>query len=110
MTVVRISRAFGRFQQLPAGDPAGGGVAGDLLEGADAGGGTGAVTFTKWSQIRDEQIERIEGIGREGVEAGKGKIVAAGGGEARDADAPGTGGAQRGVASLSRVAKSVDDR
>src|SRR5258708_9368317 len=73
MTVVRISRAFGRFQQLPAGDPAGGGVAGDLLEGADAGGGTGAVTFTKWSQIRDEQIERI---GREEFEAGKEQMLA----------------------------------
>jgi DNA-binding XRE family transcriptional regulator len=31
------------------------------------------VTFTKWSQIRDEQIERI---GREGFEAGKEQMLA----------------------------------
>src|SRR5260370_869985 len=57
--VLRIIIAYGRFHQLPAGDPPGGVVAGDLLEGADAGGGTGAVTFTNCSQIRDDQIERI---------------------------------------------------
>jgi hypothetical protein len=31
------------------------------------------VTFTKWSQIRDEQIEQI---GREEFEAGKGQMLA----------------------------------
>jgi len=58
---------------VPAGDPAGGAVAGDLPEGAGAGGGRAAVTFTKWSQIRDEQIERI---GREEFEAGKEQMLA----------------------------------
>jgi DNA-binding XRE family transcriptional regulator len=57
---------------VPASDSEGGTVAGDLLEGTGAG-GRGAVTFTKWSQIREEQIERI---GREEFEAGKEQMLA----------------------------------
>ena len=58
---------------VPAGDPEGGAVAGDLSEGTGPGGGRWPVTYTKWSQIRDEQIERI---GRAEFEAGKEQMLA----------------------------------
>jgi DNA-binding XRE family transcriptional regulator len=59
---------------VPPGGPQGRAAARDLPERASRGRGTGRLmTFTKWSDIRDEHIERV---GQEEFEAGKAQMLA----------------------------------